>query len=158
MHKHELPDHLSIQPSVKLMQYWLITNQCITKMWSDLQKGVSTHIITYRYTSYSLNLEDHHLAIEFERHYETETCSSCYATLHILQTKFQVNNLYQSEVMYCQSCACERSLFANLITNICDQACKNRACGHKLHPISLKVISQCWNRILPFRSLHHNAK
>ena len=112
MHKHELPDHLSIQPSLNtILANWYDPHQCITKMWSDLRKGVSTHIITYRYTSYSLNLEDHHLAIEFERHYETETCSSRYATLHIMQTEFQVNNLYQSEVMYCQSCACGKIPF-----------------------------------------------
>ena len=25
---------------------------------------------------------------------------------------------------------------------ICDRACENRACGHKLHPIAYQVISQ----------------
>ena len=28
------------------------------------------------------------------------------------------------------------------LLQICDRACKNRACGHKLHPITLHVISQ----------------
>ena len=43
------------------------------------------------------------------------------------------------------------------ITIICDRACENRACGHKLHPITLQVISQCWKHIFPFCNLHHDA-
>jgi len=30
---------------------------------------------------------------------------------------------------------------------ICNQACKNRACGYKLHPITSQVIPQQWNKI-----------
>ena len=40
---------------------------------------------------------------------------------------------------------------------ICDRACENRACGHKLHPVTLLVISQYWNRIFAFCNLHHKA-
>ena len=41
--------------------------------------------------------------------------------------------------------------------SICDRACENRACGHKLHPIALQVISLYWKRIFPFCNLHHDA-
>ena len=41
--------------------------------------------------------------------------------------------------------------------NICDRACENRACGHKLHPIALQVISLYWKSIFPFCNLHHDA-
>ena len=41
--------------------------------------------------------------------------------------------------------------------HICDRACENRACGHKLHHVTLQVISQCWNRIFVFCCLHHKA-
>ena len=34
-------------------------------------------------------------------------------------------------------------------------AYENRACGHKLHPIALQAISQCWNMIFAFCNLHH---
>ena len=40
---------------------------------------------------------------------------------------------------------------------ICDRACENRACGHKLHPIILLVISHYWKSIFPFCDLHHYA-
>ena len=33
---------------------------------------------------------------------------------------------------------------------ICDQACENRACGHKLHPTTLQVITQQWSKIFAF--------
>ena len=29
----------------------------------------------------------------------------------------------------------------NYFTIICDQACENRACGHKLHPVTKQYIS-----------------
>jgi len=35
----------------------------------------------------------------------------------------------------------------------CDWACENRACGHKLHPITLQVITQQWNKIFTFCDL-----
>jgi len=38
---------------------------------------------------------------------------------------------------------------------ICDRACENRACGHKLHPVTLKVISEYWNRVFLFCNLHN---
>ena len=40
---------------------------------------------------------------------------------------------------------------------MCDWACENRASGHKLHHVTLQVISQCWNRIFAFCYLHHKA-
>ena len=40
----------------------------------------------------------------------------------------------------------------------CDRDCENRVCGHKLHPVSLKVIFQYWNRAFSFCSLYHNVK
>ena len=45
-----------------------------------------------------------------------------------------------------------------LVSN-CDRACKNRACGHKLHFVVLQVIShdQYWNRIFAFCNLHHKC-
>ena len=39
---------------------------------------------------------------------------------------------------------------------ICDQACENRACGHKLHPITLQS-DQYWKSIFPFCNLHHDT-
>ena len=39
----------------------------------------------------------------------------------------------------------------------CDWACENRVCGHKLHPITLQVISQYWNRIFTFCNLYHKG-
>ena len=33
------------------------------------------------------------------------------------------------------------------VVSKCDRACKNRARGHKLNPVSLKVISQYWNTL-----------
>jgi len=38
---------------------------------------------------------------------------------------------------------------------ICDWACENQACGHKLHSVTLKVISQYWNRVFLFCNLHN---
>ena len=40
---------------------------------------------------------------------------------------------------------------------ICDRACKNRACGHKLHPVMLQTISQYSNRIFVFCNLQYKA-
>ena len=38
---------------------------------------------------------------------------------------------------------------------ICDRACENWVCVHKLHPASLQVISQYWNTTFLFCNLHN---
>ena len=43
------------------------------------------------------------------------------------------------------------------VLTICDRTCKNRACGHKLYPVTYQVISQYWGRIFAFCNLHHKA-
>jgi len=38
---------------------------------------------------------------------------------------------------------------------ICDRTCENWASRHKLHPVTLKVISEYWNRVFLFCNLHN---
>ena len=60
----------------------------------------------------------------------------------------------QLQILFVETAMAEKEQRKN---NNCDRACENRACGHKLHPITLQVISQYWKRIFPFCNLHYDA-
>ena len=68
------------------------------------------------------------------------------------ETMVPYHNIVENIWVFFLSWLVEQFEFKN-----CDRACENRECGHKLHPITLQVISQYWKRIFPFYNLHHDA-
>ena len=56
---------------------------------------------------------------------------------------FMVKGMYINPLTYCAYCC--SYLYHNF--SICDPACENRACGHKLHSVTQHIISQYWDRI-----------